>query len=67
MRFKIGRLGINIMYTHRWQKNLNYWDKERWNDFRLGPRVRYYDSPKVSILFGLYLIVAKFCIVFYEN
>ena len=67
MKFKIGRLGVVMMLTHRWQKDLNYWDKERWNDFRLGLRVRYYSNPKKSVLFGGYLIVTKFWIVFYEN
>lgn len=67
MRFKIGRLGITIMFKHRWQKDLSYWQKEKWNDFRFGPRVRYYNNPKISVLFGFYLIIANTWIVFYEN
>ena len=67
IKFKFGRLGVTVVLKHRWQKDLNYWDKEKWNDFRLGPRIRYYGNPKISILFGFYLIVANFWIVFYKN
>jgi len=67
MRFKFYRFGVTIVFKHRWQKDLDYWSKERWNDFRLGPRIRYYNNPKKSVLFGFYLIVANFWIAFYEN
>ena len=67
MKFKVGNLSIIVTFKHRWQKNLNYWDKERWNDFRFGLRVRYWGNPKTSVLFGFYLVVANFWIVFYKN
>lgn len=66
MRFKIGNLGISVIVTHRWQKDLNFYQKDKWNDFRLGPRVRYWDKPK-QLLIGFYLIFLKFWIVFYKN
>lgn len=67
MTFKFGRFGVVLMLKHRWQKNLSYWEKERWNDFRLGPRVRYFGGPKTSVLFGFYLIFAKFWLIVYGD
>ncbi len=52
------------MLTHRWQKGMDRWEKEKWNDFRLGPRLKYYTNPNMSLLLGFYLIVAKFWVVF---
>jgi len=33
MRFKIKNLGVSLILTHRWQKGLNFYQKEKWNDF----------------------------------
>jgi hypothetical protein len=67
MTFKVGKLRINLMMTHRWEKDLDYWQKEKWNDFRFGPRIRYWDNPNISVLFGFYLIVAKVWITFSKS
>jgi len=65
MRFKIKNLGVSLILTHRWQKGLNFYQKEKWNDFRLGTRVRYWDNP-TQISIGLYLIFFKVWVVFYK-
>jgi len=46
-------------------KGLNFYQKEKWNDFRLGFRVRYWDNP-TQISIGLYLIFFKVWVVFYK-
>jgi hypothetical protein len=65
--FTIGKIRISLILKHRWQKNQDRWEKDKWDELRLGLWFRYYKNPHKSLSLGSYLIVAKTWISFSKS
>lgn len=57
--FTIGKVRICLILKHRWQKNQDRWEKDKWNELRLGLWFRSSKNPHKSLSIGSYLIVIK--------
>jgi hypothetical protein len=65
--FRVGKLNVSFILKHRWEKNLDHWDKDKWNELRLGPYIRFHKTPHKSLMIGFYLIVAKTWFTFFKT
>lgn len=57
--FNIGKIRISFILKHRWQKNQDRWEEDKWNELRLGTWLRCHKNPHKSLLLGFYLVIAK--------
>ena len=59
-KINVGPIKFVTILKHRWERDLSYYEKDKWDCIKLGPWFRYHKGQEKSVIIGLHLLVLKF-------